>query len=265
MFWFTEIATDVKSAVKEVVAAVDSLAGRITGPQRLVASCVVLLCWHVVTLLSFRLHPHVYFPLLNGGLSASAADFCASMGIGLLFLTPLRVSLTLLGVKLLGLSVPETGLRRMTSGIKVFFSSFAGPAEVLLRTILVTFAASRVIPAFAVTVDPRFHQFREPMFYYWLVFGCVVTPCVEELFFRGFVQGVLEKALGSWSAVAGTAALFSLMHDPAITLAGFLVRFGKGLIYSLLKKWEGTLWAPAAAHSVNNFVNIFFRIEGVAP
>ncbi len=49
-----------------------------------------------------------------------------------------------------------------------------------------------------------------------LAVGCVAVcvPVAEELFFRGFLFGTLERARGPWVASVVTIVLFALVHLP---------------------------------------------------
>jgi len=44
------------------------------------------------------------------------------------------------------------------------------------------------------------------------VFGILMAPLLEEMFFRGFLYPVFDRSLGAASAVFITSALFSLVH-----------------------------------------------------
>jgi membrane protease YdiL (CAAX protease family) len=43
-------------------------------------------------------------------------------------------------------------------------------------------------------------------------FAVVLGPVFEELLFRGFLQPLLQRALGAWLAILLAAAVFALMH-----------------------------------------------------
>ncbi|MDP9384638.1 MAG: CPBP family intramembrane metalloprotease [Actinomycetota bacterium] len=82
----------------------------------------------------------------------------------------------------------------------------------------------------------------------------VLAPIAEELFFRGFLFGVLRERIGAgWgAAIAGT--VFGLVHvagTPVRTL-GILVVLGVGLC--LLYQKTGSLLPGMALHAVNNAV-----------
>ena len=47
----------------------------------------------------------------------------------------------------------------------------------------------------------------------FMVFGVLIAPAVEEVVFRGFVYGVIERAHGVKAAVTVTAAVFAAPHS----------------------------------------------------
>ncbi len=79
-----------------------------------------------------------------------------------------------------------------------------------------------------------------------------LAPIAEELFFRGFLFGVLRERIGVGWAAALAGTVFGLVHvagTPVRTL-GVLVVLGVGLC--LLYHWTGSLLPCIALHSVHN-------------
>jgi membrane protease YdiL (CAAX protease family) len=87
----------------------------------------------------------------------------------------------------------------------------------------------------------------------------LVGVFVEELLFRGVVQGELAECFSSPTAILGAATLFLLIHVPgwiildipagAVTVATvFLI----GVICGALRLWSKSLWPAVAAHWSNN-------------
>lgn len=97
------------------------------------------------------------------------------------------------------------------------------------------------------------------MTYYFIFSGLLIAPIIEELFFRGFIQTTLERKLGFKYALIITSLLFAVLHSYKISnWYGCLSYFGGGLLYGLLKKWDGTLWTPVVAHSFFNLTAKWF-------
>ena len=77
----------------------------------------------------------------------------------------------------------------------------------------------------------------------------VVGPICEELLFRGGVQRSLHRAFAPWTAITGSALLFSLVHfNPAQMPAAFVL----GLLLGFAYWWSGSLLAPICIHILNN-------------
>lgn len=82
-----------------------------------------------------------------------------------------------------------------------------------------------------------------------LVVGAGAGIC-EEFFFRGGIQGLLEKCLRNrHAAVWAGAAVFSLVHlDPY----GFLPRWLLGAFLGYACLYSRSLWLPVLLHTLNN-------------
>jgi membrane protease YdiL (CAAX protease family) len=92
------------------------------------------------------------------------------------------------------------------------------------------------------------------------LFVCVVAPIAEELFFRGFIFGVLRRMrimvgghnLGTWVAAVITGILFGLAHTGS-ALSQDLIPLGfLGFVLCLLRWRTGSLYPCIALHSLNN-------------
>jgi len=77
----------------------------------------------------------------------------------------------------------------------------------------------------------------------------IVAPVVEELFFRGFVFGILRARAGVLPALLLTSAFFAAFHmQPEVILPVFLV----GLVLNLLYLRTGSLAHPVLFHVLFN-------------
>ena len=82
-----------------------------------------------------------------------------------------------------------------------------------------------------------------------------VAPLAEELFFRGFVFGVLRERLGvAWGAIT-TGVVFGLVHvaGSPIETVGVLVILG--VLLCLLYQRTGSLLPCIALHAINNAIS----------
>lgn len=96
---------------------------------------------------------------------------------------------------------------------------------------------------------------------FWVFFLAVaiVTPVVEELFFRGLVyRSFLKRGRSTWRAVLSTSAIFVLPHLPAaeswVEVASLFGSIGVlGAAFTLICHWTNNrLTAPIVAHMVVN-------------
>lgn len=80
----------------------------------------------------------------------------------------------------------------------------------------------------------------------------LVTGFAEELFFRGSMQGIIERSrLGKQGAVWLVAIVFSTVH---FQFFGFIPRLLMGAMFGYLLIWTRCLWVPIFAHALNNSV-----------
>jgi hypothetical protein len=78
----------------------------------------------------------------------------------------------------------------------------------------------------------------------------IAAPICEEIYFRGFLQERLTRAVGApWRVAVFVAVVFSAFHlDPV----GFLARFELGLLFGLLYWRTRSVWPGVMAHAANN-------------
>jgi uncharacterized protein len=98
-------------------------------------------------------------------------------------------------------------------------------------------------------------------------FGIVVAPLMEELFFRGFLYPVLNRAMGLTGALIITSLLFAMIHAAQLALAWGLVMllFGVGMVFTYARARTESLLPPYLLHVGYNgsiFVLIFIQTDG---
>ncbi len=89
----------------------------------------------------------------------------------------------------------------------------------------------------------------------------LIPAISEELFFRGTIQGLIERGSKNVHiAVIGSALLFSAMH---VQFYGFIPRAAMGIFMGYLYIWYRSLWLPIVVHFVNNSaaVILYFLIQ----
>ena len=88
------------------------------------------------------------------------------------------------------------------------------------------------------------------------VFGIIsitiMAPLVEELLFRGAIQGhLLRKGMNPWTALFVASAIFGIVHmNPAQILFAFAI----GLIFGWLYYRTGSLVPGIVGHFINNSI-----------
>jgi len=100
----------------------------------------------------------------------------------------------------------------------------------------------------------------------------LVSPLLEEIFFRGFVLKELSSLLTPTFANVLTSLLFVAIHLPYwLTHAGLarsLMATGAGVfLLSLLAGWlyakSGSIWPPTVAHIANNILSALLVVRPV--
>jgi membrane protease YdiL (CAAX protease family) len=103
-------------------------------------------------------------------------------------------------------------------------------------------------------------------FKYWIIYNFFPVALLEELFFRGYLQGLFERIARAkvsnhlarfWLPALGSAFLFAAAH---VILYFDPLRFGiffSGLLFGWLRAKTGTLLAPMLSHGTANVVAMF--------
>lgn len=104
-----------------------------------------------------------------------------------------------------------------------------------------------------------------------VLFGALIAPAYEELLFRRVLFGRLWAAGRPWLGVVLSSVAFALVHEiPGTTgnswqATGVLwLTYGfMGAAFALVYWRTRTLWAPIAAHALNNAVALaLLRLQG---
>jgi membrane protease YdiL (CAAX protease family) len=85
-----------------------------------------------------------------------------------------------------------------------------------------------------------------------LVFGVLLAPFTEEIFFRGFMYNAVRRRCAPIIAASLQAFLFAVVHSyelmPSVDI------FLSGMILVGIYEWRKTLFAPIFVHGMYNFV-----------
>ena len=92
--------------------------------------------------------------------------------------------------------------------------------------------------------------------------AAVLVPLAEELFFRGFVYGTLDRRYGARTAFVATVLLFTAAHLPQAWHAWGAVSaiLLTGVVLTALRAWTGSVLVPALAHLAYNGVNVVLSL-----
>lgn len=208
-------------------------------------------------LLSGRLHPHVFNYFSNEAYNKYTLDFTITIAKNISIIT-WQILLIFLSLRFYGLSQTEIGWRPPKQ-----FKKIAAGALLLIsyRLLEIVFFENGVSTfSLHVGLSGFWNALDNPVVYYHLIIVPFVSPLFEELIYRGLIFSILEKRLGWRWAVFGSALFFSAFHTSSIISFSFGI-FIKGIIYGLLRKWDGSIWTSVAAHSTNNLLASWFIIS----
>ncbi|MBD0380766.1 CPBP family intramembrane glutamic endopeptidase [Paenibacillus sedimenti] len=105
------------------------------------------------------------------------------------------------------------------------------------------------------------------LFWGFVLFIGVATN--EELFARGYLQGLVKARFGAVAAVTVSTIVFALLHsfNPGMwsTPMPILNLLLAGLLFGVSREWSGGLWMPIGMHLSWNFLqgNVYgFEVSG---
>ena len=86
----------------------------------------------------------------------------------------------------------------------------------------------------------------------------VAGPIVEELAFRQFLIGFLERYIPTWAAIAISSLAFGMIHMHGFTASewvNFCIYSAMGLSFSLIYALDRNVYMPIGVHVWNNLPN----------
>jgi hypothetical protein len=215
------------------------------------APLAAMLCAFIVATMAYL--------LIAAGIEAGGGTVTASGPPGLVISATFVQDLALIAAALVFAAMWSHGLTPASFGLRpVAF----GPA---VGWTLLTFAAFWVLTAIYITAvgepdqqeltrDLREEESLAALIGYGVLLA-FVAPLTEELFFRGFVFGVLREKIGVAGGALATGIVFGLVHvtGSPIETVGVLVILG--VLLCLLFARTGSLLPCIALHAINNAIS----------
>lgn len=97
------------------------------------------------------------------------------------------------------------------------------------------------------------------------LFLALAAALAEEIVFRGVLFRIVEESLGSWIALAISAACFGAAHlfNPDASVLGTIaIALEAGVLLAAAYMWSRRLWLPIGLHTGWNFAQIgIFGVE----
>jgi membrane protease YdiL (CAAX protease family) len=151
-----------------------------------------------------------------------------------------------------GLTPASFGLRRVQLGPAIGWTILAFIAFWILTAIYIKAVGQP--DQQELTRDLREEESLSALIGYAVLLA-FVAPLAEELFFRGFVFGVLREKIGAVWAVLATGVVFGLVHvaGSPIETVGVLIILGSLLCVLYLQ--TGSLLPCIALHAINNAIS----------
>jgi membrane protease YdiL (CAAX protease family) len=109
-----------------------------------------------------------------------------------------------------------------------------------------------------------FRHFNRPsQFVNFMLEAVVLSPLIEELFFRGFLFTFLKKYTSTWMALILSSGVFAFMH---VSLGAALPLWFLGLALGLAYEHTGSLLLPITLHSCWNLATaLSLLLDKVSP
>ncbi len=100
---------------------------------------------------------------------------------------------------------------------------------------------------------------------WWMVIVLVVAfaPLLEEILYRGLLQGALREATGRpWLAIGATSVVFAVVHAGVADLHALPALFLLGVAFGVIVERTGRLGPAIAMHAIFNAANVLLALRG---
>jgi len=151
----------------------------------------------------------------------------------------------------------EIGLHRLPTWLDILWAPAGAVAYIILTTLL-TAAATVALPFinYTQTQDTGFAQIATQYEYILAFISLVViAPVAEEILFRGYLFGKLQKYVPIWGSVLITSLLFAIVH---FQWNVSLDVFALSLVLCMLRVVSDSLWPSILLHMLKNGIAFYF-------
>jgi len=96
------------------------------------------------------------------------------------------------------------------------------------------------------------------------VFGSLVAPFAEEVFFRGLLYPTLARKSSAWASIGVTALLFTLLHGSQLgwSWGPLLLLFSVGATLTIIRAFTSSVAASTLVHIAYNLTLFVFLYVG---
>jgi len=128
---------------------------------------------------------------------------------------------------------------------------------------VVMFGTTNLFRYFNIPVEPQpvliilKEETHIPSLVYMCFFTSLLGPVLEEIFFRGFLYGVLKKRAGVFWGIFLSAAFFAYIHA---NLASFFPILCLGILLAYLYERTGSLIPSITVHAIHNSLSLAFLL-----
>jgi membrane protease YdiL (CAAX protease family) len=199
------------------------------------------------------------YVVIAAGVEAGGGDVTTGGPPGLVISATLIQDVALIAAAVLfagmwarGLTPASFGLRRVAFGPAVGWTVLAFVMFWILTAIYVSLVGQP--DQQELTRDLRDEESLAALIGYGVLLA-FVAPLAEELFFRGFVFGVLREKIGAaWAALA-TGVVFGLVHVAGSPIETVGVLIILGVLLCVVYQKTGSLLPCIALHAMNNAIS----------
>ena len=154
-------------------------------------------------------------------------------------------------------TMKDVGLQRLPTWSELGLAP-AGFVAYFIVSAIVMYVVTQLVPAFdSQQVQEIGFSQLSTRFEYMLAFLTlvVIAPVAEEVLFRGYLYGKLQKYVPWWGAAIVTSILFGLAHGQwNVAIDTFVL----GMFLAMLRTVSGSLWPAIVLHMIKNGIAYYF-------